>query len=209
MSIAPRPCFPAALLSLGLIVGCGGGATEAAESESGSAAAESTSSPETVQADSLYTLELRDLAGNDASLSDFQGKVTLVVNTASECGYTPQYAGLQELHEEFRDRGFSVVGFPSNDFGGQEPGTPEEIREFCDTRYGVTFPLYEKVVTKAGEAQSPVYRKLEAMTGELPSWNFCKYLVGKDGKSATFYASKVAPDSEELRTAIESALAES
>jgi glutathione peroxidase len=155
--------------------------------------------------DSFYALRTKTLDGRDADLSAFQGKVTLVVNVASECGYTPQYAGLEKLHRELSGRGFSVLGFPSNDFGGQEPGTPEQIATFCEKNYGVTFPLFEKVVTKAGPAQSPVYALLGKI-GQLPTWNFGKYLVGKDGKVIRFFAHKVAPESAELRDAIGSVL---
>jgi glutathione peroxidase len=124
---------------------------------------------------------------------------------ASECGFTPQYAGLEKLHEELSGRGFSVVGFPSNEFGGQEPGGPAEIRKFCDAKYGVTFTLFSKVVTKPGKDQSPIYTFL-TKGREAPSWNFCKYLIGKDGKVIQFYPSRVTPQDDDLRKAIEAAL---
>jgi glutathione peroxidase len=158
-----------------------------------------------VSADSFYSLQTTTLQGQPARLADYAGKVTLVVNVASQCGFTPQYAGLQKLHDELKDRGFSVLGFPSNDFGAQEPGTAEEIATFCKKNYGVTFPMFAKVVTKKGEGQSPIYAFLGA-SGELPSWNFGKYLVARDGKVVAFFPSKVAPDSKELRDAIEKAL---
>lgn len=141
-----------------------------------------------------------------ADLAKCKGKVTLVVNVASECGYTPQYAGLQKLHDELAGRGFAVLGFPSNDFGAQEPGDASQIRQFCTAKYKVTFPLFAKLQTKAGEGQSPVYAWLQKQTGKLPNWNFCKYLVGKDGKVIAFYPSKVTPDDKELRAAIDAAL---
>lgn len=156
---------------------------------------------------SLYELPAKDLDGKPAALEQWKGKVVLVVNVASQCGYTPQYAGLQKLHEELAPRGFAVLAFPSNEFGGQEPGSPAEIRAFCSQRYKVGFPLFEKCRTKAGEGQSPVYAFLAQHTRQLPNWNFCKYLVGRDGKPIAFYASKVAPDAKELREAIEKALA--
>jgi glutathione peroxidase len=156
---------------------------------------------------SFYDLTTTTLDGKAAPLSAYRGKVTLVVNVASKCGFTPQYGGLEQLHRELAGRGFSVLGFPSNDFGGQEPGTAEEIAAFCRLNYGVTFPLFAKQVTGAGPDQSPVYAFL-GRSGELPGWNFAKYLVGKDGKVRGFYPSKVSPDSPELRTAIERALAE-
>ena len=158
-----------------------------------------------MSAESFYALQTTTLQGQPANLADYAGKVTLVVNVASKCGFTPQYAGLQKLHDELASRGFSVLGFPSNDFAGQEPGTPEEIAEFCQKNYGVTFPMFAKVVTKAGEGQSPIYAFL-GKGGELPAWNFGKYLVGRDGKVVAYFPSKVAPDSKELRDAIEKAL---
>ena len=143
-------------------------------------------------AGSLYDLKMARLSGEPADLSAYKGKVTLVVNVASQCGFTPQYAGL---------------GFPSNDFGGQEPGTADEIGQFCQKNYGVTFPMFAKVVTKAGPDQSPVYAFL-GESGSLPQWNFSKYVVDKDGKVAAFFPSRVAPDAPELRAAIEKALAQ-
>jgi len=137
----------------------------------------------------------------------FSGKVLLVVNTASKCGYTPQYEGLEKLHEEYADKGFSVVGFPSNDFMGQEPGSEDQIREFCTLTYGVKFPMYEKLVVKGPDAD-PLYQKLAAQGGGEPGWNFHKYLISRDGEVLQSFPSKVAPDAPELRSAIESALAQ-
>ena len=156
--------------------------------------------------DSLYQLTTKTLEGQPADLKAYSGKVALVVNVASQCGYTPQYAGLEKLYADLKGRGFVVLGFPSNDFGGQEPGTAAEIRQFCSLNYDVTFPLFEKVVTKAGAAQSPVYANLQKQSGNLPSWNFAKYLVGKDGKVVKFYKSDVKPDDAALRKDIETAL---
>lgn len=159
-----------------------------------------------MSADSFYALKTSTLQGQPADLGQYAGKVTLVVNVASQCGFTPQYAGLEKLHEELAGRGFAVLGFPSNDFGAQEPGSSEEIATFCKKNYGVTFPMFSKLVTKAGPGQSPIYAFL-GQGGQLPAWNFSKYLVGKDGKVIAFYPSKVAPESKELRDAIEAALA--
>ena len=159
-----------------------------------------------VAQDSLYQLTTKTLEGQPAELRAYAGKVALVVNVASQCGYTPQYAGLEKLYEDLKGRGFVVLGFPSNDFGGQEPGTAVEIRQFCSLNYDVSFPLFEKVVTKAGPGQSPVYATLQKQSGELPSWNFAKYLVGKDGKVVKFYKSGVKPDDAGLRKDIEAAL---
>jgi len=126
---------------------------------------------------------------------------------ASKCGFTPQYEGLEKLYREMKGKNFNILGFPSNDFGGQEPGTAEEIQTFCSTKYDVTFPLFEKVVTRLDPNQSRVYGFLWN-SGYLPAWNFSKYVVGKDGKVVAFFPSKVTPDSPELKAAIEKALAE-
>ena len=156
---------------------------------------------------SFYDLKVTTLDGRPADLAAYRGRVVLVVNVASQCGYTPQYAGLEKLHREFEAKGFAVLGFPSNDFGGQEPGTAEEIATFCKRTYDVTFPMFAKVVTKAGSQQSPVYAFL-GESGSLPQWNFSKYLVDKAGKVEAFYPSRVAPEAPELRAAIEKALAQ-
>jgi len=154
----------------------------------------------------IYAMEATTLEGKKVSMADYQGKVTLIVNVASECGYTPQYAGLQKLHSELADKGFAVLAFPSNEFGGQEPGSAEQIREFCTSKYSVGFPMFAKVETKQGDGQSPIYAALQKATGKQPKWNFCKYLVGKDGTPIAFYASGVKPGSDELKQAIEAAL---
>jgi glutathione peroxidase len=155
---------------------------------------------------SLYDLKVARLSGEPADLAAFRGKVALVVNVASQCGFTPQYAGLEKLYRELAPRGVVVLGFPSNDFGGQEPGTAEEIGQFCQKNYGVTFPMFAKVVTRAGPEQSPVYAFL-GESGSLPQWNFSKYVVDRNGKVEAFFPSRVAPDAPELRAAIEKALA--
>jgi glutathione peroxidase len=154
---------------------------------------------------SFYDLSVKTLEGEPASLSSYKGKVALVVNVASACGYTPQYEGLEKLYEAYKGKGLVVLGFPSNDFGAQEPGSAAEIRDFCSTRFHVTFPMFEKVATKGAE-QSPVYALLAAKDGG-PKWNFHKYLVGKDGSVVAGFPSKVAPESEELKKAIDAALA--
>ena len=154
----------------------------------------------------LYSLKVRDLDGQPSSLEAFAGKVTLLVNVASYCGKTPQYAGLERLQQRYAARGFSVLAFPSNDFGQQEPGSPDEIREFCESKYRVTFPLFEKVQTKAGAGQAPIYAELSAASGKLPSWNFGKYLVDRNGQVVSYYSHDVEPESPGLVAAIESAL---
>ncbi|MFM7734937.1 MAG: glutathione peroxidase, partial [Alphaproteobacteria bacterium] len=137
--------------------------------------------------DSLFKLTATNIDGKPQPLSAYEGEVVLVVNTASECGFTPQYAGLEKLYEDYKGKGFTILGFPSNDFGGQEPGTAAEIKSFCEKRFKVTFPMFDKVATK-GSSQSPVYAFLTKDKGE-PRWNFHKYLVGKDGKVIAAYPS--------------------
>jgi glutathione peroxidase len=154
---------------------------------------------------SLYDYKVNSLDGQPADLAIYKGDVTLVVNVASRCGNTPQYAGLEKLYTDYKDKGFVILGFPSNDFGKQEPGTPQEITTFCTTKYHVTFPMFEKVKTK-GAGQAPVY---EFLTNgfPVPTWNFSKYLVGKDGKVIMFFKDKVKPDNKDLIAAIDAALA--
>jgi len=159
------------------------------------------------QPKSLADFEVKGLEGEPVALDEWQGKVVLIVNTASQCGYTPQYAGLEALHQQYGSRGFAVLGVPSNDFGGQEPGGAAEIRAFCTERFQVTFPLLEKMQVKSGEGQAPLFAWLQSSTGHGPNWNFCKYLIGKDGVPVRFWSSKTAPDSPELREAIETELA--
>ena len=159
-------------------------------------------------ATSFYDLKTSYLDGRPADLGMFRGKVTLAVNVASECGYTPQYEGLERLHRELSPKGFSVLGFPSNDFGGQEPGTAQEIATFCKLTYDVTFPMFEKVVTRKGTDQSPIYTFL-GRYGKLPAWNFSKYVVDKQGKVVAFFESSVTPEDPALRAAIAKALASS
>ncbi len=154
---------------------------------------------------SFYDLKTATLEGEPAELSTYRGKVSLVVNVASRCGFTPQYEGLEALQREMQGKNFTVLAFPSNDFGGQEPGTPEDIAQFCTRTYDVTFPMFEKVRTKAGPSQSPVYEFL-GRSGRLPAWNFAKYVIGKDGRVLAFFPSQVTPGSRELREAINSAL---
>ena len=154
----------------------------------------------------LYALTTPALDGKSVDLGTYRGKVALVVNVASECGFTPQYAGLEQLWKDYKDKGVVVLGFPSNEFGGQEPGSAAEIQSFCTKNFGVTFPLFSKVVTKKADGQSPVYQYLTTAAGSQPNWNFCKYLVGKDGKVVKFWKSATTPESAELRGAIDAAL---
>ena len=155
---------------------------------------------------SFYDLKTTTLDGKPANLAMYRGKVSLVVNVASFCGFTPQYEGLEKMQREMKDKGFNVLGFPSNDFGEQEPGSAEEIGAFCKRTYDVTFPMFEKLVTKPGFEQSPIYAFL-GKSGHLPAWNFAKYVVGKDGQVLAFFPSDVTPESSQLLQAIAAALA--
>ena len=154
---------------------------------------------------SFYDLKTNTLLGKPGNLAQYKGKVSLVVNVASKCGFTPQYEGLEKLQREMKGKAFNVLGFPSNDFGQQEPGSPEEIAQFCKLTYDVTFPMFEKVVTKPGAGQSSIYSFLGA-TGNLPAWNFSKYVVDKQGKVVAFFPSEVTPEDPALRAAIAKAL---
>ncbi|WP_274362260.1 glutathione peroxidase [Paenibacillus thermotolerans] len=152
----------------------------------------------------FYDLQAKDAKGNERGLSEYKGNVLLVVNVASQCGFTPQYAGLEQLYREYKDRGFRIAAFPSNDFGAQEPGTIKEIERFCSVNYGVTFDLFDKVKV-LGEDNHEVYRFLTANapeTGDV-KWNFEKFLIGKDGQVKGRYSSQIAPEDRVLREAIE------
>jgi glutathione peroxidase len=158
----------------------------------------------------LYDVPLHTIDGQPATLRDHEGKVLLIVNVASKCGLTPQYEGLERLHEEYAEQGFSVLGFPCNQFLGQEPGTAEEIQEFCSITYGVTFPLFEKIEVN-GEGRHPVYAVLtetedaDGQAGDV-QWNFEKFLVGSDGQVVARFRPKTLPESDEVVTAIEDLL---
>ncbi len=158
---------------------------------------------------SVYDFQAETLDGRQQDLADYRGQVLLVVNVASECGFTSQYAGLQALHETYVDQGFQVLGFPCNQFGGQEPGGPAQIAEFCSSRFGVDFPMFAKVEVNGGSAH-PLYRFLKkeapgALGTTAIKWNFTKFLVGRDGRVIDRFAPSKRP--EELRSAIEKALA--
>jgi glutathione peroxidase len=153
----------------------------------------------------LLDRSMADVLEKPRSLCEYAGKVVLVVNTASQCGYTPQYEGLEALYRKYRDRGLVVLGFPSNDFGGQEPGTETQIQEFCRSTYGVKFPMFEK--THAGKADAdPLFRKLGELAGEYPKWNFHKYLLDRDGNLAASFGSFTRPDSRDVVEKVESLL---
>jgi len=156
----------------------------------------------------LLSIPLKDIKGNDTSLNAYSGKVILVVNVASKCGFTPQYAGLEALYKKYKDQGFVIVGVPCNDFGGQEPGSAEEIQAFCKGTYDVTFPLMEKVHVKGAE-KCPLYQALTGKDSKFPGeigWNFTKFLIDRNGQLVNRWPSPVKPDSSEVVSAVESAL---
>jgi glutathione peroxidase len=157
---------------------------------------------------SLLDHSFRPLAGKQPVhlCEAYEGKVLLVVNTASKCGFTPQYEGLEALHQELAPQGFAVVGFPSNDFMGQEPGSEDDIREFCTNTYGVKFPMFEKV-SVTGESTTAFYRALAEASGEAPQWNFHKYLIDREGKLVGSFGSRTRPDDAGLRQQIDAVLA--
>jgi glutathione peroxidase len=166
--------------------------------------------PITSQADDakIYSVPLKDINGQKTSLKPYEGKALLIVNVASKCGNTPQYKELEAIWQKYKDQGLVVLGFPSNDFGGQEPGTNEEIKEFCTARYGVTFPLFDKLHTK-GPEQHPLYGELTGDGAPFPGpvkWNFGKFLIAPDGKIAARFEPKTKPDSAEVTDAIEKVL---
>jgi len=164
----------------------------------------------TTMADSkLQTIPLKDIDGKDTSLKAYDGKVLLVVNVASKCGFTPQYKQLEAIQLKYKNKGFSVLGFPCNDFGGQEPGTNKQIKKFCTATYDVTFPMFDKLHVK-GSDQHPLYAALTGKDAPFPGdvgWNFGKFLISSDGKIIARFDSKTTPDSPEVTKAIESALA--
>ena len=148
--------------------------------------------------------KVKDIDGNEYDLSQLKGKVVMFVNVASKCGYTPQYTGLEKLYEAKKDQGFVIVGFPANNFKGQEPGTNEEIKAFCTGKYNVTFPMMSKISVK-GDDIHPLYKQLTDAKGQV-TWNFNKFLIGKDGKLIEHFDSKVTPEDAKLNEAIDAAL---
>ncbi len=155
---------------------------------------------------SLLNYKFSNLMDEPVSLCQFSGKVALVVNTASECGYTPQYEGLEKLYRRYRDKGFVVLGFPANDFGGQEPGSNKEIAKFCHLNYDVTFPVFGKT-SVIGANANPLYRALAEQTGKPPRWNFHKYLLDRTGKPAAVFESAVEPEDQQITSQIDKLLA--
>ncbi|MEX1212052.1 MAG: glutathione peroxidase [Balneolaceae bacterium] len=163
----------------------------------------------TSEPDTIYTYPLQTIEGQKTSLENWRGDLLLIVNTASECGFTPQYEGLESLWKTYKDRGLTVLGFPSNDFGQQEPGSNEDIQEFCKRRFGVTFPLFEKGSVK-GENVQPLFHYLTQVANRdlkgTIKWNFGKFLIGRDGELLNRFSSRIKPESSRLIRAIETAL---
>ncbi|MGC4021494.1 MAG: glutathione peroxidase [Cyclobacteriaceae bacterium] len=145
---------------------------------------------------SIYDFKMKNLGGKEVDFSQFKGKKILLVNTASKCGFTPQYKGLEEINKKFSER-VAVLGFPANNFLHQEPGSNKEIEEFCEINYGVSFPMFEKISVR-GKDKHPIYQWLEAKTGKKPDWNFAKYLVSEDGTDVTFFSAGTPPESKKI-----------
>jgi glutathione peroxidase len=160
---------------------------------------------------SIYDFTMNSIDGESTPLAKYRGQVMLVVNVASRCGFTPQYAALEKVYEKYKERGFVIVGFPANNFGGQEPGTNEEIKTFCSTKYNVTFPMMAKVSVK-GDDKTPLYQFLtdksaNPQTGGEIQWNFTKFLIGPDGRPVARFEPNVTPDDQQVTAAIEKELA--
>jgi len=154
----------------------------------------------TAQAQSIYDISVRTIDGKTIKLSEYKNKVILIVNVASECGYTPQYEGLESIYEKYKSQGFVVLGFPCNQFGGQEPGTNEEIKTFCSSKFNVKFPLFDKIEVNGGN-RHPLYVLLAGKDSSFPgdiTWNFNKFIIGRDGKLITRFDSSIEPESKKL-----------
>jgi glutathione peroxidase len=165
---------------------------------------------EPVKEDSIYDFTMKDIDGKEVSLASFKGKALMIVNVASKCGYTPQYEQLEAVYKRYKDRGLVILGFPANNFMGQEPGTEAEIKEFCSTKYGVTFPMFSKI-SVTGADQHPLYGFLTnkatnpEFAGDI-TWNFNKFIIDRNGKVIARFASKDKPDADNVIAAIETAL---
>lgn len=162
-----------------------------------------------VHAASIYDIPVKDIDGKPTNLGVYKGKVLLIVNVASHCGFTKQYTALEATYKKYADQGFVILGFPCNQFGGQEPGNNEEIKQFCTSKFDVTFPLFDKIEVN-GANRHPLYELLAGKDSPFPgniTWNFNKFLIGKDGQILKRFDSKITPDSHEVTTAIESVLA--
>ncbi len=187
------------VLVLGMMASCSGNSSTSAKEKT---MEKETTANATTAANGFYGFKMQSLDGKEIDFAKYKGKKVLLVNTASECGYTPQYADLQKLHET-HGNDVVILGFPANNFGGQEPGSSEEIATFCQKNYGVNFQLFDKI-SVVGDDRAPLYAWLEenSPNHEKPTWNFCKYLVDENGKVVAFYPSKVKPMGEEILAAI-------
>jgi len=202
-----------AACSIAALLGACAESTDSASAPAPAAEPATSATPETepmtanTSADPAYVLghTVTRIDGTAEPLSAYEGKVLLIVNTASKCGFTPQYEGLQNLYSEKKDAGLVVLGFPSDNFGGQEFDTNAEVVQFCESNYGVEFPMFEKVDVKGGDA-SPLFRQLAEQADGEPKWNFTKYLVGRDGKVVAKFDSGVRPDGEELTARVDELL---
>jgi glutathione peroxidase len=156
---------------------------------------------------SVYDFSVKTIDGKDVALSQYKGKALLIVNTASQCGYTPQYKSLEALYQEYKDKGFEILAFPSNDFGGQEPGSNEEIKKFCELKYKTTFPLFAKIAVK-GDAAHPLYKYLTGLkeNGGEVAWNFNKFLVTPEGNVVAHLSSGAVPTSDDVKKKVEAVL---
>jgi len=167
-----------------------------------------TMKPTPASPNSIYDFKMKNIDGKEIALNKYKGKVLLVVNVASKCGLTPQYKGLEAIYEKYNKKGFVILGFPANEFAGQEPGSNEEIKKFCTGTYDVKFPMFSKIVVK-GDGMDPLYQWLIASSDRPKDdieWNFAKFLIGKDGKVIKRFSPKVTPDSDEVTKAIEEAI---
>lgn len=209
MSLSPRVVAVSAALVL-LVAAAGCEKHDHSKHAAPEASAATQDSAEPPAAESVYAFSAATIDGNPVSLSQYQGKVLLIVNVASKCGNTPQYAGLEDLYEQKKDQGLVILGFPANDFGQQEPGSNEEILAFCTETYGVTFPMFAKITVK-GEGIHPLYawltdERTHPDTGGEIGWNFTKFLVGRDGQVIARFQSKTQPSDPALVEAVDAAL---
>jgi glutathione peroxidase len=193
-------------------IACRNGDTEQTSSPAGQdETPQDEAQSEAAEPEGAFVFSAESIEGEPVELSQYQGKVLLIVNVASRCGNTPQYADLETLYEGKKDQGLVVLGFPANDFGSQEPGTNEEIQQFCTSKYGVSFPMFAKITVK-GDAQHPLYawltdKQKHPETGGAVRWNFDKFLVGRDGKVIARFSPRTNPSSDEVVAAVEAAIA--
>ena len=187
------------------LVACSGSGSETASKDAKGSEAMTSTGTSSSASGSIYTYTMERIDGAPESLEDYKGKVVLVVNVASKCGLTPQYQGLEKLYEDKEGKGFVILGFPANNFMGQEPGSNDQIAQFCSKEYGVSFPMFAKISVK-GDDQAPLFQMLSSESEE-PTWNFTKYLIGKDGKLVRRFGPRTTPEDPELVNEIDRLLA--